>query len=210
MNTKGREPTSQDVKTRLMHIALWGNKALCVQTECLNNSDVLEVNKRLYSTEYEIKVSRSDLLSEIKCINAAVKKLHDRNLPYNKMRKHENYLIDKLQSQFFTTPRGEKIPLRGKQFIPNYFYFVIPKRLWTSDIGEMLAFTDYGVIIFDLYQGFSDIAHTMPKTSMIMETKKVAKKLHTEKIDQAHLYQVMHRCSYEVLNLMEKIYDKDY
>lgn len=160
-----------DVKQKVMHYARFERDHIAVVTEGLRNADVLGITRSRMATEFEIKVSRSDLNKELAAIkyaditmnqdrglapadndpeqmalNIEMGKLKNKSGGWTKISKHEEYTdpkkyFEKHQRYMYTHP-----------FIPNYFYMVVPDKLVDYAV-EQLAGTKYGVIAYDGCRG---------------------------------------------------------
>jgi len=131
--------TAQEIKKAMVHYLLWERGARAVAHEYstgLSKCDMFSVNRLLFSTEYEIKVSKPDLMMEIKIIKRTLQELNPQlfrgSLPYSKSEKHIRYL-------------GKGQPTSYKLFIPNHFYFVVTSEL-SHEAIEGVQETPYGVI----------------------------------------------------------------
>lgn len=158
---------AHEVKQKLMHYAFYERNHIAVVTEGLRNADVLGISKSRFATEYEVKVSRSDLNKELAAIkyadmtmnqdknigipdndpeqmalNVELGKLKQKSGGWSKISKHEEYTDPK---KYFEKHRRY---MWSHPFIPNYFYIVVPDKL-SAYATEQLAGTKYGVIAFD-------------------------------------------------------------
>lgn len=156
-----------EVKQKIMHYARFERDHIAVVTEGLRNADVLGITRTQFATEFEIKVSRSDLNKELAAIKYAdITMNQDRNLApadsdpeqmelnielgklknksggWTKISKHEEYTDPK---KYFEKHRRY---MYTQPFIPNYFYMVVPDKLVAYAV-EQLAGTKYGVIAYD-------------------------------------------------------------
>lgn len=119
--------TSFEIKMSLIYyFMIQRNYPACVTEYNLGGylyiADIVAIDKKMLSHEVEIKVTKADLLSELK----AIKSIMDGNDPDgSKYRKHYNYL------------KGFKIP--------NKFSFAVPDELVEFTLNEIQN-TPYGLI----------------------------------------------------------------
>lgn len=173
--------TASEAKHWIQRYTLWERGfTLCV-TEGLNSSDVLAVRDGL-AIEYEIKVSKSDLMREIKVIQTALRK---QTFGYSraKLEKHETYLGNR-QPRIFNHYTQEAI------FIPNFFTFVVPDALAECAAQGVLG-TPYGVLTV------SDRGNITNHVT--------ARRIKDEPVEVRKLYRVMHRACLENYTLRKEL-----
>lgn len=176
---------SEDLKQEVLELLLWEKNFLLATTE-FNNwywlADVFWVSRTMFSWEFEIKVSKQDLLSELFALelilNKDIPKLSKRY--YNKYLKHNFYL--------------NKHNVYWKYILPNYFIFFIPKKLEKFCI-DILSKTKYWIYIYD--------EEEMRSSNKIKCVKKPSK-IHNEKIKNDYILDIARRLSNENLNLRKK------
>ena len=174
------------VKTFLVSKMLWRWNYLGVATESLNNSDVLGIRRTLYAAEFEIKLTRSDLLNEVNIILNIIKSktifgCHGSN---TKVTKHGTYL------GYWEFDR------HLKEFIPNEFNFLVPIEF--EDIKTKLENSPYGLYTINIKNNNYGI-------NQILRPKK----LHKNKISNEYLPKFFRKLSTENQMLREKLYIND-
>lgn len=133
-------------------------------------ADVFSINQNLFTTEFEVKVSRQDLNSEIKTIR-------DYTKPSPKRHKHWAYL----------TGNSKYI-----EYVPNSFYFVVPEEL--KDLAvEGVKNTPYGVIVYGVDRRLRGSENRDPELMYCVR----AKKLHKEKYSDEMIRKLARRVSVE-------------
>lgn len=141
-------------------------------------ADMFGINKNLFMHEMEIKISRSDFMSEMKDIEILSKGEMLGKDRWSKWLKHYNYLI-----------AWDRLHPNQRQFLPNYFSFVVPTEL-VEFCKEKLEHTPYWLI------------EIRQPNMLYFETVKKAKKLHSRKIEFDALLKLSHRMSYICENLV--------
>lgn len=139
--------------------------------------DVFGVRRTGYMIEYEIKVSKADLLREINLMKCEQPAMYSKE--WNKWQKHAYYLrrkIDRKPHLFDTIPGySERII---EYFIPNEFYFYVPDFLAEIALRETVN-TPYGVITIG--------ERFLPASGNIIfdsyNIRKIAQKFHNNKVD---------------------------
>ena len=109
------------------------------QTLNMGIADVWVVDKNYMAIEIEIKVSKSDLRTELSCIQRIVQ-MQKEPLLYsaekeggNKYRKHKRYLTNKGITS---------------AILPNRFYFAVPEELKETAL-EVIKETPYGLLVVE-------------------------------------------------------------
>lgn len=131
---------SQLLKTHVVGYLLYRGGYHAVATE-YHTRDVFAVNRNGYTCEVEVKVSPSDLMSEIETMKYLLNPNNDPSYPIveckngkkktlAKFDKHRSYLLDEAKH----SPR------------PRYFYFAVPEVLKEKALQE-LANSPYGLLI---------------------------------------------------------------
>lgn len=234
---------AHDVKQRVLKYAFFERGHIAAVTEGLNNADVLSVDKGRAAVEFEIKVSRSDLQKEILAIKYATrfaqsasteerKQLRlDIGVPkkaggWSKVDKHEEYIDPK---KYF-----ERNHIRRyfyEQYLPNYFYFVVPERLVPLAI-EGAAGTPYGVIAYDgcrqvdkhlgwvsdgiYFTDRNQVPENAKRSSLVpcevwgncvkeIAVRKAARKIHESPVSQKVLDEIMKRAVAENIRLLSEV-----
>ena len=154
--------------------------------ESLNNADLITVKRSMLTVEFEIKISRADLINEIKAIKEAVKiykkgfksaaelqkyiwsewrkeRKEELKISCTKFGKHRRYLHAKKFKEYVS------------DFVPNEFYFFVPKKL--KDVAlQGIEDTPYGVYGYWKFK-------LSGEERFGFEIVKKAQKITTEKID---------------------------
>lgn len=156
---------AHEVKLDLMKYAKFERNAICVVTEGLRNADVLSISNSNMATEFEVKVSKSDLDRELAAIEYASREaiskapavpatpemqqmgleldgLKQKAGGWSKIKKHE----EQFDPKAYFVKHGRYYWI--KPYLPNYFYMVVPDRL-AQYTAEKLAGSKYGVIAYD-------------------------------------------------------------
>lgn len=175
------ELTEENVTKRLCWHLLW-KKGYSVVTHQFSNhfwiADIFGINKSNYSHEIEIKVSKADLMSEIKDIEYLINGWTW--LPqwrWSKYIKHHWYLNE--------VKTDSKDKQSREHLIPNYFSFAVPTEL-VRFAWEKLKDSPYGLI--EVY--------TIWKHIRIWSVFKQAKRIHSNKISFELLLKIARRMSY--------------
>jgi hypothetical protein len=195
--------TAELVKFKTLKYLLWKMNHVVAVTEyggfgSMGVADCFSINQNLYSSEFEIKVSRQDLAGELNSIDYLIngqdsKLFQNGCVDYNKLKK-----LDKHSKYLDLIPAGE-MPwgLRQKRQsfddIPNTFSFVVPKPL-VDFAKSKLEGSPYGLYyILDRSNKFDT------PTNVIRP-----KKLHNEKITTDNLLKIATRTSSENLRNFEQ------
>ena len=169
---------------------------LGVFTECFNGSDVFGVRRTLYAVEYEIKISKSDLVHELKSIRAVIAnnpKLMDKH-GWNKYSKHRRY-IGKGDDMFYSKEYNDLF------YKPNEFYFAVPNEL--ADVAvDGVKGTPYGVMAVGKYFCGYENKCEMWGPHFILK----AIKMHQNKMEMKHIIGLIGRAAAENQNLRNKLY----
>ena len=177
---------NNDIKIELSRYYLFERQFLIVTTEQVGvkgTSDVWVMDKDYMSIEIEIKVSKSDLMTELTTIkNLMLKNLHpvlyaDKN-GGAKWDKHRAYL-------------KKREPHDIPNLLPNRFYFAVPEELVGVAL-EHIKDTPYGLLMV-----------TGSQYSAACNTKviKSGKLLHKGLVAQTVIKQTMRRLAFENKNL---------
>ena len=104
------------IKTHLIFKLLYRWSYLGTVTEGFNSSDVFGIRRSFYTNEFEIKLTKNDLLQEVNIISRIIKNKTTLGCggSRNKVYKHADYLG--YEKRYFN------------DFIPNEFNFVVPKE----------------------------------------------------------------------------------
>lgn len=137
-----------------------------------NFMDVFSVRRSNYTVEYEIKISKSDLMREIKIIKGEQPIKYSKD--WTKWEKHAHYLsrsIKQIPNRYgFVTNNIDRA-----YFIPNEFIFYIPDFLVDCAMKELQG-TPYGIIANGVFPNKWN--NEFPDKYKVI---KPAVKLHTEK-----------------------------
>ena len=167
--------TSQHAKVAVLDHLVSYSSSVGVFTETLWACDVLALRRSLYTIDFEVKVTKQDLVNEIRCANAAFENGYTaRSKVYNisKLYKHACYL-------------GRA----SRRYTPNEFYFVVPFDLLAVVVDE-LRVPGYGIAtIADGYLTF----------------QRIAKKLHKTKIGLADMLPLLRKATTENAVLRRKL-----
>lgn len=144
-------------------------------------ADLFAITRSRYSSEFEIKTSKSDLMSELNCVKDLVL-FGEPQKVYEKRFKHEHYF------------KGE-----SNQFceVPNYFSFVVPFDLEKTAL-EILKDTKYGLYCIKIHENGGNPFATV-------SVQKKAQLLHKEKIKDDLLFSLLRKSSTEVDTLRSKL-----
>ena len=122
---------ANEVKKSLLQYLMWQRNFICAAHETALYggfiADVVGISSERKIYEYEVKVSRSDLMSEIKTIRYGL--FGEETKVFNKLHKHREY----------NSPKRLSFNL-----IPNKVYFSVPYKL-KDEAVELLKGTPYGV-----------------------------------------------------------------
>lgn len=170
---------SKEAKRLIVYDLVMRRNHLLAVTEGINNSDVLAINNNFYTTEYEIKVSKADLLGEFKAIKAAINGEQDLSCSSTKFWKHCLYL---------GTREKYKNYANLDYFKPNRFFFAVPKEL--KDLAvQCVAGTPYGVKYITPYGMLEEVT---------------AVKIHNERAEMSYVIRIIKRVMVENINLRGK------
>jgi len=160
------------------------------------NCDVVGIKRSLYASEIEVKLTKSDLMKELRIIKSILKGDHPIKGVHNKIWKHQSFL---------------KQWKREWNFMPNEFSFIVPKDLKDllfSEIGY-LADLPYGIYYFE-YQKYEK---SMMSYYDIKEPGrwdvhclKEPEKIHKIKIKPDLFLELFRKISTENNSLREKLY----
>jgi len=162
---------SNEVKTHLISYMLWQWNYLGVVTEYDNYSDVFGIKRTFYTAEFEIKLTRGDLLYEVNIIKKIINNDCLWGKGGHKTSKHNRYLVD--------------LWCYDKRSIPNEFNFVCSDNIVDSGIVKMLKNTPYGLYVFPQFNIKGGIYHQAIRP----------KKLHKEKIREKDLVRFFRKLS---------------
>lgn len=151
--------TADEIKKRFTRQAYFDGHIIASESEYLMKPDLFTITRDLKTSEYEIKVSLSDLRKELLYIETVIADekaglVHEANdIPFlssdevkkldrerkistydNKYRKHRFYLY------------GCKKLMERSLHRPNRFYFLIPKYLYEIEKERIDAIPFYGVV----------------------------------------------------------------
>src|SRR5258706_12817754 len=182
---------SSELKTEIMREYIYGKGYLGLFTESWGACDVLGVRRSLFLVEFEVKVSRSDLLGEINCIHKAL----GRDIKFNsgtKFYKHQSYL--RPSETYFGKVDGYK------QYSPNQFYFVVPNELALT-AAQGVTGTPYGVIAYGVYNTGYQNRHQMTGLHEVVK----AQYLHKNKLDPENMMRLVRKSSVELYETRKKL-----
>ena len=184
--------TSVEAKSYLLNYLLYKMRHHCAVTEygregLVGNADVFSLTNADYSNEFEIKVNRGDLLSELNTIryiknppavyDPQEDPIRQRTPSTNKLGKHSLYLSN--------------LGLLDIVSVPNKFYFAVPKELVELAIQRTQG-TPYGVVkISDKW--------------FEVNIEKPAEYLHKKKVEERIKRFLLRKTSVENANLREKL-----
>lgn len=142
-------------------------------------ADMWGINKSKFAHEFEIKCTKSDLMSEINDIKA----IHKWEKKWGaKFHKHFKYLTGVHHSSLqYTSVKHD----HQDWLVPTYFSFVVPVDLVELAILE-LEWTPYGVIQAKEYGSGSIYFSTMKKV----------KAIHRRKVSEWIIFKMAHRMSF--------------
>jgi len=158
-----------------------GHKYMCSNTMCIpgvGEADFLSVNKSLFITEYEIKVSKSDFKADFR----------------NKVAKHKRMVGELISRRKWTghcktTNEGiyEEWEEIQKPFV-NYFFFVCPK-----DLISIEEVPDYAGLIYaeEISMNYKDY------TRVICTQIKKPKRFHMDKVSDKVLLDMYRSVMYK-------------
>lgn len=182
------------VKQALMSYYLFERQFLLVTTEQVTTygtADVWVMDKDYLALEIEVKVSRSDLLSELNSIRD-IKFFNKPTTPskqLKKYRKHYRYLTKYHQYD-------------NVALLPNRFYYCVPIEL-ASIALEYLKDTPYGILVCEEREigGYED---NPIRTVQNIQVIKSGKCLHNGEVSQNIIKQTLRRICSENYNLRVK------
>jgi hypothetical protein len=159
-------------------------------TEGPNHSDVFSINRNDFSYEYEIKLTKSDLDSELKCFDCSV---NDWKRADNKQQKHHYYqmglpLVEEIDKDWY----GGFLSFKYR--VPNKFCFVIPESL-RSYLAVKLINSPYGIVTFPEERDYWRI-----------DIFKKPDFLHKDKVDPALIAEMLDRSTNELVELRERLF----
>lgn len=169
--------TSTDLKRDLMNHLFWRLSYPIVIDEH-QFMDIFAVRRSEYTVEFEIKISKSDLLRETKLLKTEQPTQYSKD--WVKWEKHAHYTGRKINKTELGRYSQRMIELFGEPtvLIPNEFYFYVPSELEELALRETIG-TPYGIVVNGLKSnGWHDRYQVVKK----------AKKLHSNKAD-TKLYQ---------------------
>lgn len=184
--------TESVVTKKLLHHLLW-ERSFQIVTHQFDNyhgrSDVFWVNASMFTQEFEIKLTKADLMSELSIIKLLQEDWNPKTIKgisWTKYLKHLKYLDKKQHTGY------------GKSFIPNYFSYVIPQEL-VEIAKEYLKETPYGIISFR----YKEWEHEWkPRVDIwSLESIKKVSSIHRDKIGDKELCKIAHRLSYVAQDL---------
>ena len=150
--------------------------------------DVFGIRRSEYMVEFEIKISKADLMREIKLMHCSQPIKYSKD--WVKWEKHAHYLkrqIEKTPSIYDTIP-GYSVNVTD-YFIPNEFYFYVPDFLGDVAVRET-AGTPYGVVIIGTtHNSYGREYHSD------YEVIKKAVKIHEKKADDKIYRSIAHGLS---------------
>lgn len=177
MPKKGSEKlTSKDLKERLASHLTWrlGCPIVCDEFKFI---DLIAVRRTEYVVEFEIKISKSDLNRELRCIMADKDKIVRYGKDWEKFIKHRIYLTGSYPKTEYDL-RLESLgisPNVQEKFRPSEFYFYVPDEMAGYTLKKVIELgLPYGVVAYGHQEGnFFNPYFVMKK----------ADKLHNNKAD---------------------------
>jgi len=149
------------IKTVLIHY--WRFERQMMSVDEYNSMDVAAIKDNRF-IECEVKISKSDLLN-------------DKKKAKHYMYKEKNY--------FPQYGAKSAIPVNQIAKMPNFFYFVVPEVLGEIALKEAQRINDnYGVIVICATSQSLEYGSTEGSVWV----RKIARHLHTEKLDREYLY----------------------
>lgn len=151
-----------------------------------NWMDVFGIRRSGYMVEYEIKISKSDLMREIKLMNGEQPIKYSKD--WVKWEKHAHYLKREIikQPSIYDSIPGYSNNVDIAYFMPNEFYFYVPDFLAECAVRETVN-TPYGVVKIG--------EKILPNGNSYFDrydVVKPAKKLHTDKVTASIYEEVAH------------------
>lgn len=181
---------SEKLKQEILELLLWKRNFLFWMSE-FNNwhwyADVFAISKTMMAWEFEIKISKQDLMSEISSLNLIINKEQSiiKKKHYNKYLKHNYYISTHLNWKLYNKSYNDTVP--------NYFCFFVPKML--KDIAKKeLIKTPYWLYVFD------EDKRIWKQISCIKKPQKI----HKEKVWNHKIFDFAKRLSSENLSFRKK------
>lgn len=143
--------------------------------------DVLSVTRSNYCYEHEIKVSRSDLLSELRAVKA-----EGESCSRNKCRKHAEIsaLLEDEKWDLFQKRSRSEVKEPSKIWVPNRYYLVCPEEI--VDLDEDDIPEHWGVYFVGERRQFLDEYQTPRR---IVKVRK-AQMIHDKEICEKMLFRI--------------------
>lgn len=178
------KPTAIELKKAIMSHMFWRLHYPVVIDE-YDFMDVFGIRRNGYMVEFEIKVSKQDLMREIKLSRCAQPLKYSKD--WVKWEKHAHYLKRKIEgtpSIYDNIPDWD--PHHQPYFVPNEFYFYVPDFLASTAVLETEG-TPYGVVLT------GKTANSYGREySTDYEVVKKAVKMHSEKAPDALYRKLAH------------------
>lgn len=196
MKNKKEMINSFRIKAKVVRWLLWHRGYQIAVTEGFNQSDVFAVKRTGYTTEIEIKLSRSDLRRELNSIKAVMENLNPNDYNCKKYHKHKAYLKP---DRDFADGKFKRDYRSYFDSIPNEFVFLVPESM--SGFAEVyLRNTPYGIWYFVLGESFWGDE---------IEVIKRPIKLHLDKIKLSDSLRLARKASTECQMLRTKIIERE-
>lgn len=175
--TNSLSVSANDVKLAILYNERFMYQSILTVTEAGQYSaDVLVLNKQKELIEFEIKISVTDLKAD-----------------FRKYQKHIRY------RQSINETNEDNI-----QFVPHYFYFVIPETLLSEAYSIFAKYPDYGVMVFKNKPLV--LTENNIDTTGFLHTIRRPKLLRTMKTTNDEIFRLQKRASSELIR--EKVKHK--
>lgn len=177
------KPTAYELKYIVCRYLLYRRNYKYAFTEWMNEGDVIGLTKAMYPTEVEIKVSMSDLKSELKAMQG-----ERGNNSWNKVHKHKMYLEPETERYHWNRP-------------PKYFYLCVPDYLEEIAMAGVQDLP-YGVLVARFNETASLQEYDM---WWKIEELKPAQTLGGDRVKPVELQDCLNKAMNELLNYRRKL-----
>lgn len=184
--------TSKEIKAAMLGHMLYGLHHVAAITEYGGKgvhgiADCFGINDNGFTSEFEVKCSRADLMGELNAIEYITKQEGtlipgERPKTYSKALKHKVYLKPNMISMNWI-----------RENAPNYFSFCIPEKLKEIAL-QKLEGTPYGLYIVHWHENGGN-----PWNEVICVKK--SKKMHINKACDEQKNAIMRKCCTEIHHL---------
>lgn len=181
----------RNITKHLYHHLLWKKWQKIVTHQFTTHfwiADVWSINHKMLSSEFEIKTSKADLMSELEPIRKIMQ--WETHGDWAKFHKHFKYLTWKHQGSL-VNPESPHWTLLDENHwdwsVPNNFYYVVPKELVPVAV-EYLEGTPYWII--EVWKYWRDWEY------YCFDSKKKSKNLHKNKVSDRIIFNMAHRMSW--------------